>query len=1426
MPALDWKNFNALAGSRSQNFENLCRGLIRLHFESYGEFRALRNQPGVEFHLNLSQECPTLGQPPRWYGWQCKLHEQTATGHLQAASKTKIKESLRITEKHLPELTDWVLWTPYTLHKKDQDWLTSLNTELELHLWSEEEIDTYLGGPGIILRSTYFGDLIASPEELKRQHQRSVQPIRERWFEPVHQITEAERTLRRMLGEPGSWNHLIDIGKRLQDAAEAIRDFSGAGDHVPKELVSQFIDSCDVFADMLLQFHKVLADGDLETIQQQFADRQALIDNEVKATPRHLRKLAVPIALDATNALFYMRKAQALLDEVEDFLGVGLVAVLADAGGGKTQLAAHLTSEQETRPAGVLLHGRNLHRGQDINHLAQTYTLNGMPLAGFESLLAALDAAAKRARCRLPLMIDGLNEAENPKDWKPILASLGETAKAYPNVLIVCTLRTGEHSREETMWRPSPQTTDRESFAVMALPDAIRRIESEGFGLDTEEAVEKYFHHFKIATGDAEIPLEFLQHPLTLRIFCQVTNPVHEVTVNVDYFPASLPPLFEKYVENSAIRIADLSNLTHSYTSDEVNEAVYKFGMMLWDEKSREVPEKEFRDEVADSGRPWESSIVNLLSQEGLIFRDPGRAPHEFVITPAYDALGGFLIASYLLAIHGDDSSFGWLNEPSAIASFGGDHSHELASDIFKALVALTPRKMARNQLWKVAPDIYRDAALRFATLLDAEFLDDETIEALYQFFAEVPKERKWLYSRLNATRTTVNHPLNAEFLDRSIRPMTPVSERDLSWTEWIRETRGERFADILTLEKQWKSSLTDRPDSDRLRLKWLMWHLTSTDRELRDIATRALYWFGRGDPSALFDEAISSLGINDPYVPERMFAASYGVAMALYGDFDDASFSSEIFPRFVRNLFDALFADGAPHRTTHILFREYAFRMLELAAFHDPSLFSANELAKTKPPFSVDGLPPWGEESDNRKGRKIKSAPSPFRMDFENYTIGRLVSGRRNYDYQHAGYKKTRARILWRIKQLGWSGENFEEIDHRIAHSHGWRRSSNNPRKTDRYGKKYSWIAYFEMSGFLHDQGIIDQTCDYGRTSDADIDPSFPERILKTRIIDRDILGDPEITTTEWITSGEQPNLKPYLQIPRIERYNGPWVTLDGFVVQEDETRGRRSFCFVRSFIVKNKIADKFFGHLSNQNLGGRWLPDKPSVIYTFAGEIPWCATYPVNGQTKFSFVDGEQTVTTKRTRKEFYLGGRNIDISEFDLLMRKSFGMSMASDDENKLSDSDIEKIEVREIPYKAVEVQQKFLEFEVLIPVCDFGWEDYHTVASNAGHAVTLAREIANDLGLVNRAQEFDLFANNGTRASLSISDLDSDFNNYQSFFLIRENLLQSYLQKNQSTLIWAIWGEREYSSKQTDILFQNPSHPCRTHGDIHKIWRYKW
>ncbi|MEG4518941.1 hypothetical protein [Microcoleus sp. AT9b-C5] len=1420
MPSLDWTKFDSLSGENTRNFENLCRGLMRLQYGRFGEFKALANQPGVEFHIKLTEQCQ-LGDSSRWFGWQCKLFQRNQNGTLNAASRKNIEHSLETTEKVLPNLTDWVLWTPYTLSKEDQEWYYSLPTQYKLHLWAEEEADTYLSSDGLILRSTYFGEQILTPNTLAERHRIAVQPIRERWLEPVHQDVDAERIIRRMLGEVDSWGQLIEVGERLKNISDLLSCESDGAVPRLKPYITSFIDACSAFADTLINFHQILADGDLDVIQQKLKERKTLINIDVRATPRHLRSANHPAALYATNALDDMYIAQELLDEAEEFLGVGLVGVLADAGGGKTQMAAQLTAPQEKRPAGIFLQGRNLHRGQSLDDLAKTLSINGIPMPSIEMLLAAVDAAGKRACCRLPILIDGLNEAENPKDWKPELASLSEIVKKYPNVLVVCTLRTGERKKED--WHPyrESQTETRESFAVMALPDGIKAIESEGFGGDVDEAIEKYFSHFKIDPGDSEIPTEFLQHPLTLRIFCEVTNPKKESEVKIDYFPTSLAPLFDKYVANAAERISQMINLNHSYTANEVKKAIYTLGIELWKCGKREISESGFRDAVSDASRAWDSSIVNLLAQEGILFKNPGPG-FEFVVTPTYDALGGYIVANALLIKYAQDVSFAWLNTPETIALFTGDTSHELALDILRSLVTLAPRRMQGRQIWQHVSEPLKKNAIALAAEIDAEYLDQETVSALLSLSHESSRFRSRLFFRFQVARAVALHPLNAAFLDETLRAMS-VSERDIVWTEWIRETRSERFNDLLAIEGRWKQQLDFWTTSERLRAKWVMWLLTSTDRELRDVATRALYWFGRGNPAALFEESLIALAINDLYVPERMLAASYGVAMAQHADLGDQTFVTETLPTYARSIYDSMFAESASFSTTHSLMREYGSRIIEMASLHHSELFTSEEIQRSKPPFKEGGLRDWGESEASKERRY--GADSPFRMDFENYTLGRLVPRRSNYDFNNEEYQKVRAQILWRIEQLGWSSEKFKDIESSIENGNDWNRTGSDTQKIERYGKKYSWIAFYEMTGLLHDLGKIERRNERDWNWDLDIDPSFPEQSPEACLIQADFLGDPDMEMKEWIVNGSLPDVEPYLQIAEIQNEVGPWVMLDGYIVQENETLGRNIFCFIRSFLVLSSEADSFFEHLSNQNLGGRWLPEKPSVGYTFAGEIPWCGTFPENSTCEFSFVVKEETVQVERMEPRFFLDGKQLDLSHVDIVKLRLLGVNAYNEGAEKLSEEELGRIEIRQIPVEVEEVQQDIITYDALIPVCDFRWESSRSAANHASHATTLAKKIASDLELINQPQTLDMLTRKGVKATYNVSDCSDDFNNSQSLFYMQEELLRDFLEENDRALIWAIWGERQYSSNQLNRLFHRPNHPDPPYGVYSLVKRYK-
>lgn len=126
--------------------------------------------------------------------------------------------------------------------------------------------------------------------------------------------------------------------------------------------------------------------------------------------------------------------------------------------------------------------------------------------------------------------------------------------------------------------------------------------------------------------------------------------------------------------------------------------------------------------------------------------------------------------------------------------------------------------------------------------------------------------------------------------------------------------------------------------------------------------------------------------------------------------------------------------------------------------------------------------------------------------MDFSNYTIGSLI--RDGHSYSDPELKqRVRGYIMQRITDLGWNETRFGVIDNNINRFSDYSRH-NDSDKIDRFGKKYSWIAYYEVAGILQDNGLIYDEYDEWRPAGIDIDPTFPTESKEIDVFFLDILG------------------------------------------------------------------------------------------------------------------------------------------------------------------------------------------------------------------------------------------------------------------------------------------------------------------------------
>ncbi|MCY3724254.1 MAG: hypothetical protein OXG97_18720 [Candidatus Poribacteria bacterium] len=416
---------------------------------------------------------------------------------------------------------------------------------------------------------------------------------------------------------------------------------------------------------------------------------------------------------------------------------------------------------------------------------------------------------------------------------------------------------------------------------------------------------------------------------------------------------------------------------------------------------------------------------------------------------------------------------------------------------------------------------------------------------------------------------------------------------------------------------------------------------------------------------------------------------------------------------------------------------------------------------------------------------------------------------------------------------------ENFGNIDKWIS-DENWNRSRYNehPRKIDRYGKKYSWIAFFELAGFRQDNNLLPEYHDENRISNADIDPSFPDEQQEYNLVTEDLLGNREVTAEQWVSEIPHPDLTSYLKIDGLCGEEGTWILLNGFMSQKDNQVNRDMFSFLHGLIVKSEEVEEIAEILKKQEKIDRsTLPYCPEDGYTYAGEIPWCDTYQENIWEEVSLKIG--TVLVHEEQQVILRDGEPasdeevqsfwdsiVDLIESEDPFAKLLGFYGINSITNLIETGNWQMIEAQlhkqglELTTETVDVEQpEFQTFEMLVPVRENHWPDSSSVAV-PGRSVTVPiRQIAETFSLYGHPQSFDLFEKDGKRASITFCYGEA-WKDKQDFTYLREDLLERYLAEIGAELIWVIWGNRRLVSENPDDPYEN-FQEVKTYRDIQEV-----
>ena len=879
--------------------------------------------------------------------------------------------------------------------------------------------------------------------------------------------------------------------------------------------------------------------------------------------------------------------------------------LLGPAGSGKTHLLCEMTRQRIERDLPAILSLGQAFQAP-FEDVLEVWAHSFDSTSSGEELLCALDAYARVRSIRCLISFDAINEGHR-LSWARGLPILIDACRRYPGVALVISCRTPF----ERILAPDPP-----QLGLTVVPH---------FGFPAEQqsdAVEKYFRGYGIPLPEVPLLEEEFSNPLFLKLFCEAlelatVKDKHAQIKDITAGQKGMTFIFERFVRHKDKLISERLGTQLGLSWQLLKGS---FAATLAERHLNTIPREEAL-EVVDRFQPTgmtSGTLLHALIEEDLLAEDvtfdEASQPQE-VIRFTYQKFADHLIARHLLATQLNHSSrkaiVDSLTDTNQLGFYFMNENTTLDQiNIVDALMIEFPTRI-KNQ-GELLDFLKRDSFLIRLCEVFVEGLywrDPKSISKStgrwIVFFLKNDHLRKPTLNVLVALAVKPKHPFNASKLDGFLSKLKLV-ERDLFWTEYLRNSLDRGTPGRILV---WAEHSASKPPSGLFAEAYigvLKWFLTSIQRGFRDRATHSLFRLGLSYPETLFLHTLKSLSLNDPYVSDRMLAASYGVTMALWRSPRNADFQSKVLPRFAVRLFRLIFARRARYSTTHILSRDYARRTVDLAVRLKPKLLSRAERRLLTPPFHFGGIRRWGQSQDRDDG-KYHDGNAPLGMDFRNYTIGRLVAGRSNYDDSHTEYQRVLGQIMWRIYNLGYTLDAFSAIDREIAGLRWQRSGPNEAGKTEKYGKKYAWIAFYELAGYRHDKGLLPYAED--RISDADIDPSFPEAPKLSKLVDTCWI-DNAVPVREWMMSGFKPSVDNHLMLTEIYRFPGPWVLVDGFIAQK--TDDKNIFGIFQGLLVRSRDAAKSIEILSSMEYPGNHnIPRPGSTYYTYAGEIPWADSW-----------------------------------------------------------------------------------------------------------------------------------------------------------------------------------------------------------------------
>ena len=984
MVTANWTTIRALDGSQRAGFEELCAQLARTETPVDAKFNRTGNpDAGVECYC-------TFPGGDEW-GWQAKYFVDALGGPQWTQLDRSVRTAL---EKH-PDLARYFVCIPrdrsdariqgqqsametWDRHvRKWEGWAQNRGTQVEFVWWGSSELLDRLSQRKHIGRLYYwFGRPGFDESWFSDRWEEARRVAGLRYTPEIHVELDIAKRLDLFARADSAVDGLRSYAVGIRDTLRMLRypaspDAGGTQRYDLGALVAAGNRVLDEFATL-----EIGPAGDVQLCR--IVDRIAEVQPLVEEAHREAAKLGeeyaaqqdpggenvrylvnphVQVARDIASFRREMVRVSSQLESAERFINRQALVLTGAPGTGKTHLLCDFARRRldAGAPTVLLMGQRFTDTSEPWNQALQQLGMHGTKI---EEFVGALEAAAQVSNSRALVIIDALNEGRGLDIWPSHLSPFLARLESSPWIGVVMSVRTtyqGDIVRQE-------------------LRDRAASLTHVGFAGHEYEAVQTFFGYYGLEFPSTPLLHSEYRNPLYLKTVCEALSRSGATRVPRGF--QGITAAFDLYW--GVINRELAKSLDYNPADNLVKLAVGAFAEELakvgdgWLARGR-------AEQVVNQflpGRPFGNSLYHGLVTSGVLVVDRGwslDSNQEEVVFLAYERLADHVVAGALLQEYIKDSARPmvslWLRSLSRevaglarrfmsrrrtrVASGSSDWSllsrrgRGVPAGVLEALCIQAPEQTGR-ELVRIAPKYWNvwgigDAILESIVWRRLDAFTDDTKEVLQEVAAW---GNRFIDPRdsLLTVSTIPGHPFNALYLDRRLRQDTmPV--RDAWWSIYLDGTWGTEGPAARLID--WASGIV--PDTSvetdvvDLAATCLAWMLTTSNRFLRDRATKALVALLTGRVESIERLMERFADVDDPYVAERIYAVAYGVVMRS----NDAAGAG----RLAQRAYGLVFADGSP--PAHVLLRDYARGVIERAVYLSPELEDDLSLDFIRPPYA-----------------------------------------------------------------------------------------------------------------------------------------------------------------------------------------------------------------------------------------------------------------------------------------------------------------------------------------------------------------------------------------------------------------------------------------------------------------------------------------